>query len=240
MLGCSLYGLLSMPRPRRLNLPGIPQHVTQRGNNRQACFFVDQDRKTYLTLLGHAAQRRGCAIHAYVLMTNHVHLLLTPSTPDGVSRLMQDVGREYVRHINGTYRRSGTLWEGRFKSSLVDSEAYCLICYQYIELNPVRAAMVRDPADYQWSSYHANALGQPNPLLTPQEQWLALGNNTQSRCQAYRGFFMEQPARSVLEEIRYSNRKGLPLGSGPFKTQIESQLQIKLGSGKVGRPAKPA
>jgi putative transposase len=171
-------------------------------------------------------------------MTNHVHLLVTPSVPDGVSRLMQDVGREYVRRINAKYRRSGTLWEGRFKSSLIDSEAFCLICYQYIELNPVRAAMVSDPSDYVWSSYHANALGQPDPLVTPHEQWLALGRNKVACYQAYQKFLKEQPSISAQEEIRYNNRKGLPLGGRPFRALIESRLQIKLGSGKVGRPPK--
>jgi len=125
-----------MPRPQRLNLPNIPQHVTQRGNNRQRCFFNDDDRYRYLEILENAARHRDCAIHAYVLMTNHVHLLVSPTSPDGVSRLMQDIGRAYVRHINKTHKRTGTLWEGRFKSSLVDSEAYCLICHRYIELNP--------------------------------------------------------------------------------------------------------
>lgn len=227
-----------MPRPARLNLPGIPQHVTQRGNNRQHCFFDDQDRKTYLNLLGKAAQRRDCEIHAYVLMTNHVHLLVTPNIPDGVSRLMQDTGREYVRHINRTHQRSGTLWEGRFKSSLVDSEIYCLVCYRYIELNPVRAEIVAAPGKYRWSSYPANALGQPDVLLTPHPLWLALGEDSTGRCQAYRRLFHCETPASTLRMFRYCNRKGLPLGSEQFKARIESQLQIKLGTGKVGRPAK--
>ena len=227
-----------MPRPRRLNLPNIPQHVTQRGNNRQACFFDDQDRYTYMSLLDKTARHRACVIHAYILMTNHVHLLVTPSTPDGVSRLLQDIGREYVRYINKTYKRSGTLWEGRFKSSLVDSDAYCLICYRYIELNPVRAAMVSDPSEYRWSSYHANALMADNGLITPHQQWLSLGSDAASRCRAYKELFKEQTPDSILEEIRYNNRKGLPLGTALFKTQIESQLHFKLGTGKVGRPLK--
>jgi putative transposase len=229
-----------MPRPRRLNLPGIPQHVTQRGHNRQASFLDDQDRSTYLMLLDRAARHRGCAIHAYVLMTNHVHLLVTPETPEGVSLLMQDTGREYVRRFNFRHQRSGTLWEGRFKSSLVDSEAYCLVCYQYIELNPVRASMATDPGEYPWSSYAANALGQPDALLAPHPLWMALGNDKSSRCLAYQRLFDAKPPRSVLKIIRYSNRKGLPLGSEHFKARIESQLKIKLGSGKIGRPIRPA
>lgn len=225
-----------MPRPRRLNLVGIPQHITQRGNNRQACFFDNEDRLTYLELLNRAARRRACDIHAYVLMTNHVHILATPRVADGVSRLMQDIGREYVRYINSSYRRSGTLWEGRFKSSLVDSAEYCLVCYRYIELNPVRAAMVDKPDDYRWSSYRSNALGQKVELITPHEEWMILGRDDHTRCAAYRALFNDAPRQSQIDEIRYSNRKGLPLGRESFKSQIETQLQIKLGSGKVGRP----
>ncbi len=137
-----------MPRPARLNLPGIPQHVTQRGNNRQACFFSADDYRLYLDLLAAACYKHDCALHAYVLMTNHVHLLLTPGNPDSVSRVVRDLGRDYVRTINRNHRRSGTLWEGRYKSSLVDEARYCLTCYRYIELNPVRAGMVRHPGDY--------------------------------------------------------------------------------------------
>ena len=226
-----------MPRPQRLNLPNIPQHVTQRGNNRQQCFFDDSDRYRYLAILESAACRRGCAVHAYVLMTNHVHLLVTPTSPDGVSKLMQDIGREYVRHINKTRKRTGTLWEGRFKSSLVDSESYCLVCHRYIELNPVRAGMVDDPANYPWSSYSANALGMVNSLLTPHELWLSLGSDGNSRCREYRALFSERLPEAVLEEIRHDNCKGLPLGRASFKAWLESQLQIKLGTGKVGRPS---
>ena len=225
-----------MPRPQRLNIPGVPQHITQRGNNRQVCFFENKDRQTYLELLLKAAVRRGCSVHAYVLMSNHVHLLLTPDIADGVSHLMQDIGREYVRYINKTHQRSGTLWEGRFKSSLVDSEAYCLACYTYIELNPVRAAMVTSPQDYSWSSFHTNALGEPNPLITPHEQWLRLGEEDETRCRAYRDMCDGNMAGAQVETIRHTNSKGLPLGSKRFRAEIESQLKVKLGTGKVGRP----
>ncbi len=228
-----------MPRPRRLNLAEIPQHITQRGNNRQVCFFGDEDRLTYLEILERSAARRTCAIHAYVLMTNHVHILATPLVPDAVSRLMQDVGREYVRYINRTYKRSGTLWEGRFKSSLVESNAYCLICYRYIEQNPVRAGMVTDESNYRWSSYRCNALGIENGLIAPHQNWLSLGRNSTERCDTYRALIKDQPTPEVLKQIRYGNRKGLPLGSKSFKEQIEAQLHIKLGTGKVGRPPKP-
>ena len=174
-----------MPRPTRLNLPDIPQHVTQRGNNRQACFFTDDDYRLYLDLLAVSCQKHNCDLHAYVLMTNHVHLLMTPRIPEGVSLAIRDLGRDYVRTINKTYGRSGTMWEGRFKSSLVDEEHYCLACYRYIELNPVRAGMVRHTADYPWSNFRCNALGGPNSLVTPHESWLGLGGNDEDRKHAY-------------------------------------------------------
>ena len=227
-----------MPRPPRLNLVGVPQHITQRGNNRQVCFFDDEDRFRYLEILRRAAKRRSCDIHAYVLMTNHVHLLITPSVADGASRFMQDVGREYVRYINGAYRRTGTLWEGRFKSSLVDSAEYCLTCYRYVELNPVRAAIVQSPADYRWSSYRCNAMGHRNELITPREEWKALGRDKHSRCATYRALFDQDLDPDRIARIRRSNRKGLPLGSALFKAQIETQLNIRLGTRKVGRPPK--
>jgi len=140
-----------MPRRARLNLPDVPLHIVQRGNNRQPTFFSEDDYVFYLACLRESAERHSCDVHAYVLMTNHVHLLVTPYQPDGASRLMQSVGRRYVQYVNYTYRRTGTLWEGRFKASLVESESYLLTCYRYIELNPVRARMVEDPTEYRWS-----------------------------------------------------------------------------------------
>lgn len=152
-----------MARPPRLEIPGVPLHVIQRGNNRAACFFGDIDRRFYLRCLAQSAVRRGCEIHAYVLMTNHVHLLVTPSEAGAVGAMLQDVGRRYVRVINTLHNRTGTLWEGRFKSSLVDTETYLLSCHRYIELNPVRAGIVTHPAAYPWSSYQHYAAGKINP-----------------------------------------------------------------------------
>ena len=148
-----------MARLPRLDLPGIPQHIVQRGNDRQACFADAADYLRYRQELGEAALRYDCALHAYVLMTNHVHLLTTPREPGGVSRMMQAIGRRYVGSFNARYRRTGTLWEGRFKSALVDSEHYVLACYRYIELNPVRAGIVTSPREYRWSSHARNAHG---------------------------------------------------------------------------------
>lgn len=149
-----------MPRRARLLLPGVPLHIIQRGNNRQACFFGDDDYGFYLDWLTEHARKTGCKVHAYVLMTNHVHLLLSSSKPEGAGALMKALGQRYVQYVNRTYHRSGTLWEGRFRSCLVQEEAYLLACQCYIELNPVRAGMVRRPGDYRWSSYRANGLGE--------------------------------------------------------------------------------
>ena len=178
-----------MPRPTRLNLPNIPQHVTQRGNNRQACFFSDHDYRLYLKLLTASSRRHECEVHAYALMTNHVHILITPRIPEGVSLVIRDLGRDYVRTINKIYERSGTMWEGRFKSSVVPDEAYCLGCYRYIELNPVRAGLVTNPGQYRWSSFRANALGEKNLTITPHPCWSQLGTTTARRQRAYLELF---------------------------------------------------
>ena len=227
-----------MPRPARLNLPGIPQHVTQRGNNRQACFFSADDYRLYLDLLSAACHKHDCALHAYVLMTNHVHLLLTPGNPDSVSRVVRDLGRDYVRTINRNHRRSGTLWEGRFKSSLVDAAHYCLACYRYIELNPVRAGMVRHPGDYPWSSFRCNTTGEPGGLITPHVCWLQLGARDADRRAAYSGLFRDALDQHLIKHIRYSLDKGLPTGNDRFRREIEQALAVKLGNGRRGRPRK--
>ena len=164
-----------MPRRPRLSLAGIPWHIIQRGNNRSACFYADDDYRKYLDTLKEQAIKFDCAIHAYALMTNHVHLLLTPARQDSAALLMKHLGQRYVQYINRCYRRSGTLWEGRFRSCLTQSEDYVLACYRYIELNPVRANMVQCPGDYPWSSYRANGDGRANPLLTPHAEYLRLG-----------------------------------------------------------------
>jgi putative transposase len=166
-----------MARLGRYFLPEQPLHVIQRGNDWQAVFFSDEDRVLYLGWLLAAAREHGCAIHAYVLMTNHVHLLLTPARADSLPRLMQSLGRRYVRYVNDAHRRTGTLWEGRYRAAPIDSEAYLLACCRYIELNPMRARMVRSPRDYRWSSYRANALGAADPLVRPHALYLTLGRS---------------------------------------------------------------
>ncbi len=149
-----------MPRKPRFNLIGVPQHVIQRGNNREPCFFSEDDYRRYLEDLTVTTKKYGCRVHAYVLMTNHVHLLITPMMDSAISQCMQALGRRYVKYINHTYKRTGTLWEGRYKSSLVDSDHYLLSCMRYIELNPIRACLVDHPGEYAWSSYGVNAQGK--------------------------------------------------------------------------------
>ena len=214
-----------MPRQRRLDLPGVPQHVIQRGNNRQPCFLREQDYRCYLSQLGEAALACGCRIHAYVLMTNHVHLLMTPEAAGAVARAMQSLGRRYVGYFNGTYRRSGTLWEGRYKSCLVDSERYLLTCYRYIELNPVRAAMVVAPDDYVWSSYRANAGGRPDGLIHPHDEYAQLGRTVEERCAAYRALFLEVIGEDRMNEIRAYVQQQRALGTSRFQAAIEVELQ---------------
>ncbi len=179
-----------MARLPRLNLPGIPQHVVQRGNNRQVCFFAEQDYTVYLSKLKEYSQKYKVAVHSYILMTNHVHLLLTPEEGDSVSRLIQSLGRYYVRYVNQTYGRSGTLWEGRYKSTLVDSDNYFLTVSRYIELNPVRANMVEHPVEYPWSSYQRNALGKPIELLAPHDCYQSLGKDDKKRQEIYKSLFV--------------------------------------------------
>ncbi len=230
-----------MPRKPRFFLPDVPAHVVQRGNNRQPVFFADDDYRAYLGWLAEAAGRYGCAVHAYVLMTNHVHLLVTPETRASISRMMQYVGRRYVPYVNRVYGRSGTLWEGRFKGAPIDGEAYLLACSRYIELNPVRAGMVARPADYRWSSYRANALGEVDRLLSPHPVFLALAGEPVARCGAYRALFRGQVDDRQLDGIRSTLQTGTPLGGDRFRARIERTLKVKVGHDRRGRPrARPA
>lgn len=172
--------------------------------------------------------RYGCRIHAYVLMTNHVHLLLTPTSAESPSAVLQSVGRRYVRHINHVYRCSGTLWEGRFKSSLIDSERYLLVCSRYIELNPVRARMVEQPGDYRWSSHRHNALGHTDALLTPHRLYESLGLDVVQRCTAYRALFNVQTDPAEIQAIRTATETGTVLGNDRFKENIEMTLRRRV------------
>lgn len=214
-----------MARMPRYVLPGQPQHVIQRGNNRQIIFVADDDYHFYRDCLRRACEQHGCAIHAYVLMTNHVHLLMTPENENGIGKVMQSVGRRYVQYFNYTYQRTGTLWEGRYKATLIDSEAYLLTCYRYIELNPVRAGMVTSPVSYPWSSYAYNVQGRPDDLIRSHRLYDALGAHAEVRQHAYRELFTTQIDEETLGDIREATNKAWVLGNERFKDEIEQASQ---------------
>ncbi|MDD4928922.1 MAG: transposase [Gallionella sp.] len=226
-----------MARFHRVCPVGIPQHVIQRGNNHQVCFASEQDFAVYAGWLKDYSKKYHVDIHAWVLMTNHVHLLCTPRDVHSVSLMMQSLGRCYVRYFNFSYKRTGTLWEGRFKSCLVQQESYLLHLYRYIELNPVRAGMVAQPSDYRWSSYQINALGKVSGLCTPHPLYLALGRDPIERQSNYRELFRLHIEGKLLEDIRLSVNKGRALGNNCFKTEIESLTGQKMTPKKMGRPA---
>lgn len=214
-----------MPRKPRIVIPGQPLHVLQRGNNRQAIFFSEEDYRFFLEAVRAACVKYRCAVHAYVLMTNHVHLLVTPEQENSLSLMMQSVGRRYVRYVNDRYHRSGTLWEGRFKCSLIDTLNYLFACFVYIEMNPVRAGMVAAPQHYRWSSFHANALGRNDPVLSPHDMYHKLGGNAGERKQAYKTLFSKRFSHGTLASIRDSIENDLPLGSSQFKEGVERIIQ---------------
>lgn len=224
-----------MPRRPRILLPDYPLHIVQRGINREPCFFAEEDYQCYLHWLEEAAHDCSCDVHAYVLMTNHVHLLLTPAVSGAPSRLMQSLGRRYVQYTNRYYRRTGSLWEGRYKSSVVQAESYLLACMRYIELNPVRAEMVGDPGGYRWSSYRANGLGLPDARLTPHPLYQELDVDAMRRCQSYRDLFRPQLDADAASDVREALQLGMPLGSGRFAETICARLGIRRNTGKRGR-----
>lgn len=230
-----------MARLPRYVMPGQPQHIIQRGNNRQAIFAADADYQFFRDTLVEASNQHGLAIHAYVWMTNHVHLLATPEFDYSISKVFQSVGRRYVQYFNFTYRRSGTLWEGRYRATVVDSEPYLLTLMRYIELNPVRAGMVVHPAGYPWSSFRHHALGEPGvnaDWLTAHEEYLRLGGNEEDRQKTYRGLFRTSLADNDLAEIRACTHKGWALGGERFREQVEALGQRRAASKGVGRPKK--
>ena len=227
-----------MARRPRLDLPGCALHIIQRGNNRAACFYARDDYRLYLDCLAEAAMTQHCLVHAYVLMTNHVHLLVTPQKPGAASAMMQRLGRRYVRIVNYRRGRSGTLWEGRFKANLVDSEHYLLVCHRYIELNPVRAGMRAQPREYPWSSYLYYAEGRSDPLVAEHELYTSLGKTPVERQEAYRTLFRHELDAVVLTELRSTVNRGWPIGSERFKSDIELRLRQAVRPPKRGRPAR--
>ena len=228
-----------MPRRPRLELPGLPLHVTQRGVNRCAIFVDNIDRRHFYDLLRDAMVEHDIAVHAYVLMGNHVHLLLTPPAQEALSRAMRNFGQCYVQAFNKRHRRSGTLWQGRFKSCLVDTERYLLTVYRYIELNPVRASMVSLPEHYRWSSVHANLGLIDDPLVTPHPSFLAQDIDPQIRTHAYRTWLREGVGDDELQHIRAHLQQERALGDIKFQAMVEKALGRPVKLRNRGRPRSP-
>lgn len=229
-----------MPRRQRIHLPGCPQHVLQRGANGQTVFFANENRQHYLDWLREYAEQRAVLVHAYCLMDNHLHLLLTAPSGDALSGLMQDMGRRYAHYINRTLGRAGGVWQGRYKACHLQAEAYLLASMRYIELNPVRANLCHSAADYPWSSFHTNALGEKNRLITPHGEYLRLGSTREERQRAYH--------RSCLDEVRDdeaawrllrdATQQGGLAGDAAFAEGVSRRLGQSLLPRPRGRPRK--
>jgi putative transposase len=227
-----------MPRRGRIMLAGVPVHLVQRGNNRSPCFVADEDHSFYLFHLGRALGRFGCELHAYCLMTNHVHLLVTPRGAESCALLMKHLGQLHSQYFNKLYKRTGSLWEGRFRSCLVQSERYLLTCYRYIELNPVRAGLVAHPGDYRWSSYGENAAGGPAGLIKPHAEYLRLGLNAEERQQVYAELFGSYADAELVDELRSATNGGYAFGDDQFRAAMTRALGRRVERGRPGRPPR--
>jgi len=225
-----------MARLPRFFVENQSQHVIQRGNNREPIFVTNEDYRFYLNCLSEAAEKHDCFIHAYVLMTNHVHLLVSPHNENSIPKIMQSVGRRYVQYFNYNYKRTGTLWEGRYKATLIDTDNYFLTCMRYIELNPVRADMVALPGDYPWSSFQANAYGEKNKLLVKHSLYSLLGQTENERQIAYRQLFRVQLDAVDVNAIREATNKAWVLGNDRFRQRIEGLAGRRAAPVKSGRP----
>ncbi|MCP3933282.1 MAG: transposase [Bacteroidetes bacterium] len=227
-----------MPRRARIIVPGIPLHIIQRGNNRQACFFADDDYLFYLDWLKEIADASKCSVHAYALMTNHVHLLITPENADSAGDLMKKLGQRYVQYINRTYKRSGTLWEGRFRSCIVQAREYLFLCQRYIEMNPVRAGMVQHPGEYRWSSFGVNGQGEKTNLIIPHLLYQELGQTKEERLQHYRNLFRYEIDPGEIDSLRKATNGNFAYGDNRFSEEISEMLGRRVTPGKAGRPKK--
>lgn len=227
-----------MARLPRLTVPGYPHHIIQRGNNRQAIFAADADYELLLSLFDEHARQQGVAIHAYVLMSNHFHLLATPGEAEGIPQMMQAVGRRYVRYFNQRQGRTGTLWEGRYRSTLIQAERYLLACMVYLDLNPVRAGMVADPADYRWSS-HAHYLGRRSDrLVVPHPLYWELGNTPFSREAAYGELVRAGISAEQQRALTDSALRGWALGEPDYVADLQKRTERRVAKAQAGRPAR--
>ena len=213
-------------------------HAILRGIDRAAIFFSESDYRAFLAALATLAAIESVHVHAYVLMTNHVHLLATPATDRGPGRLMKGLGQRYVQYVNRTYHRTGTLFEGRFRSSVIEADSYLIACQRYIELNPVRARMVPTAEEYPWSSYRCNALGLADPVVTAHPLYLTLGERDAERRSRYRGLFADEIPENEIAALRGATNGGFALGSDRFQRQIAAMVGRRTWPGKSGRPKK--
>ena len=227
-----------MPGKTQFYIPGVRVHMVQRGNSREPVFFENEDYHAYLGWLSESTECYGRAIHAYVLTTNHIHILATPETTQSISQMMQYIGRHYVPYINYTYGTSGSIWEGRYKSSLIHDEQYLLACMRYIELNPVRAGMIKLPSMYRWSSYQSNAQGKHDIVVTPHPLFNELGSNSSERMEAYKSIFKAHIDQAEHDKIHKAYQTGTPLGNDYFREKIEKKLKCKVGRDRRGMPSK--
>ena len=227
-----------MARLPRLVVPHQPHHVIQRGNDRRPIFHDDEDHFVFIKWLREAASTSNVAIHAYVLMPNHLHLLASPTDAKGLARMMQLLGRHYVPYFNRKHQRYGTLWQGRYRATIIDTEQYFMLCSRYIELNPVRAGLCQLPSEFPWSSYRHHVGIRPDPLVTDHALYWSLSNTPFGREAAYRGLVEESLSQAEITELSDATLKGWALGSKKFKDQIEKQVQQRVSPGKKGRPPK--
>jgi putative transposase len=222
-----------MARLPRIVLPGQPQLILQRGHRDQVLFRRERDFQFYLDSLDSAAQCHGGDVHAYVVMGDHVHLLITPHAEESLARILQQVGRSYARYLNSAYRRSGALWDGRYKAAIIDSKHFLLACYRYIELDPVRCHRVAQPGDYPWSSYRAHAEGISNPMLHDHPLYQALGPTLGTRCDAYRASFHPVRDESAMEAIQAATLSDWVLGGDRFKAELIATLERRSAPAPV-------
>ena len=227
-----------MARLPRYFVKNVPQHIILRGNNREPIFLNEEDCLFFKEALQDAAKRNGLAIHAYVFMTNHLHLLASPATEESIPKTLQSLGRRYVQYFNFRHQRTGTLWEGRYRATIVEAETYLFECMRYIELNPVRAGMVRKPGEHTWSSYLANVGMVLDPLVKPHRLYRSLGLDDEARHKAYKALVQQPMDAAMLKIIRDSTNKGWAMGGGRFMNKIEALTDRRVAPLPKGRPKR--
>lgn len=227
-----------MPRKPRFYLPDYPVHIVQRGHNKNNVFFENEDYKVYLDWLQEGSEWYEVPVHAYALLPNEIHILASPPDKQAASRMMQYQGRRYVPYVNAAYGKTGTIWQGRYKASLIDPETYLINCMLYIENLPVLNGLSKSPGPYKWSSYKFNAQGKKNPLITPQAAYLNLASNDKTRREKYSALIKAGLTDEVVSTIQDAWQTGTPLGSEKFSKMVERRLKINVGHARRGRPRK--